>query len=119
MSAFDEEFNIDEALAAIHKRLSARQVELLFHFARGRSPKQVAADFDIDYRTACQHNRQIMRKLGLGSEAELAVFMWRLRDNFYPPVPIKRCRSSIDNVHNPEDNRRTLRNIASKSESIK
>ncbi|HEY0296254.1 MAG TPA: LuxR C-terminal-related transcriptional regulator [Bordetella sp.] len=53
-------------------RLSARERELVGHFARGRPNKVVAIDFGISERTAEAHRARIFRKMGVRSALELA-----------------------------------------------
>ena len=53
-------------------RLSARERQLVNHFARGRPNKVVAIDFGISERTAEAHRARIFRKMGVRSALELA-----------------------------------------------
>lgn len=53
-------------------RLSARERQLVDHFARGRPNKVVAIDFGISERTAEAHRARIFRKMGVRSALELA-----------------------------------------------
>jgi len=58
-------------------RLTARQREVLQLVAEGRSSKEVAKILGIAVKTAEFHRHQLMRRLGLGSIAELAAFAVR------------------------------------------
>ena len=57
--------------------LTARQREVLQLVAEGRSSKEVAKILGIAVKTAEFHRHQLMRRLGLGSIAELAAFAVR------------------------------------------
>ena len=52
--------------------LSARERELVHHYARGLPNKVVAIDFGISERTAEAHRARIFRKMGVRSALELA-----------------------------------------------
>ncbi|MGN6579126.1 MAG: LuxR C-terminal-related transcriptional regulator [Bordetella sp.] len=52
--------------------LSARERQLVQHYARGLPNKVVAIDFDISERTAEAHRARIFRKMGVRSALELA-----------------------------------------------
>lgn len=53
-------------------RLSVRERELVYHYARGLPNKVVAIDFHISERTAEAHRASIFRKMGVRSALELA-----------------------------------------------
>jgi DNA-binding NarL/FixJ family response regulator len=57
--------------------LTGRQREVLQLVAEGRSSKEVAKILGIAVKTAEFHRHQLMRRLGLGSIAELAAFAVR------------------------------------------
>jgi len=54
--------------------LTRRETEILKSIALGNSNKEVAAAFGISARTAEAHRSHIIRKLGIRSAAELAIF---------------------------------------------
>ena len=56
------------------ERLTPREYEVLRHVLQGRLNKQIAADLGIDERSVKRHRSSFMRKLDVGSVAELAQF---------------------------------------------
>jgi FixJ family two-component response regulator len=50
---------------------SQRELEVLAHVVQGRMNKQIAATLDINERTVKLHRKNITRKLGVQSVAEL------------------------------------------------
>lgn len=59
------------------KRLTARQREVLQHFAEGKSAKEIAAVLKISVRTAEAHKAHILEALGLRTTAELVQYAIR------------------------------------------
>ena len=55
--------------------LSPREQEILAHIARGASNKEIARALDIAETTVKIHVQHILRKLGLSSRVQAAVFM--------------------------------------------
>lgn len=55
--------------------LSPREYEILTHIARGASNKLIARDLDIAETTVKIHVQHILRKLGLTSRVQAAVFL--------------------------------------------
>lgn len=57
-----------------HVGLSAREMEILRHAARGLRNKQIAQEMRISVRTVEGHLSHILTKLGVGSRTEAVVF---------------------------------------------
>ena len=57
-----------------HAGLTPREIEVLVLLAKGRQPKQVAADLRISTKTAYVHRSHLLEKLGLRSDLELYRF---------------------------------------------
>jgi len=55
-----------------YERLTEREQQVVLHLIRGQLNKQVAADLNITERTIKLHRANILRKLEVGSMAELA-----------------------------------------------
>ncbi len=55
--------------------LSPREYEILTHIARGASNKMIARELDIAETTVKIHVQHILRKLGLNSRVQAAVFL--------------------------------------------
>lgn len=68
-------------------RLTAREREVLAAVARGRTTKEIAAEFNISARTVETHRAAIMRKLDIRSVALLTQFAIRERLIEPPPGP--------------------------------
>lgn len=54
-----------------HEELSEREFEILRHIVAGRSVTAIAGDLSLSVKTVSTHRIRILRKLGLGSTAEL------------------------------------------------
>lgn len=54
-----------------HTELSEREFEILRFIVAGRSVSAIAADLSLSVKTVSTHRMRILRKLGLGSTAEL------------------------------------------------
>jgi len=65
-----------------HERLSealtARELEVLRLVGAGKPNKEIAAELDISERTARTHVSNLLRKLGLGSRTQAA--LWAVRE---------------------------------------
>jgi len=65
-----------------HERLSealtARELEVLTLVGGGKANKEIAAELDISERTARTHVSNLLRKLGLGSRTQAA--LWAVRE---------------------------------------
>lgn len=59
------------ALRVRFERLTARERQVLSHVVRGRINKVIAADLGIDERSVKRHRTNLMRKLEVGTLAEL------------------------------------------------
>lgn len=57
-----------------HEQLSAREREILVALARGESNKAIAREFDLAESTVKIHVQNILRKLGLRSRVQAAVY---------------------------------------------
>ena len=57
-----------------HEQLSAREREILVALARGESNKTIAREFDLAESTVKIHVQNILRKLGLRSRVQAAVY---------------------------------------------
>lgn len=67
------------------ERLTAREREVLAGVARGRTTKEIAAEFNISTRTVETHRAAIMRKLEIRSVALLTQFA--IRAGLIEPPP--------------------------------
>jgi FixJ family two-component response regulator len=59
-------------------RLTAREIEVIAHIARGKLNKQIAAELGVSENTIKAHRRHIMKKMGATNVAELVMMMERL-----------------------------------------
>jgi DNA-binding NarL/FixJ family response regulator len=62
--------------------LTPREIEILRMVAAGMANKQIAAELVISERTARSHVSNILRKLGLSSRTQAA--LWAVREGFAP-----------------------------------
>jgi DNA-binding CsgD family transcriptional regulator len=65
------------------KQFTARELEIAQAIAQGRTCKAIGFDLNIDCRTVAQHRRSILEKMGIRSNAELAVWFERQRQADY------------------------------------
>jgi DNA-binding NarL/FixJ family response regulator len=73
--------------------LTTRELEVLRLVGAGKANKEIATDLDISERTARTHVSNILRKLGLGSRTQAA--LWAVREGLvdvggdagYPAAP--------------------------------
>jgi DNA-binding NarL/FixJ family response regulator len=72
--AMEERFMEDPRAAARPKQLTPRHREILQMLAEGRSPKEIASILDISIRTVRFHKYEIMRELGIATNAELVQY---------------------------------------------
>jgi DNA-binding NarL/FixJ family response regulator len=70
----EERFIQDPKAASRPRHLTPRHREILQMFAEGRSPKEIAAILEITVRTVRFHKYEIMRELGIASNAELVQY---------------------------------------------
>jgi DNA-binding CsgD family transcriptional regulator len=61
---------------ALPKGLTAREVEVLVHMARGRTNKEIAVALGISPRTAQHHIEHIYAKAGVSTRAAIVVPSW-------------------------------------------
>jgi DNA-binding NarL/FixJ family response regulator len=66
-----------EAPAAAHETLSNRELQVLREVALGKSLKEIAAEFSLSEKTIGTYRSRIARKLGLGTNVELARYAMR------------------------------------------
>jgi DNA-binding NarL/FixJ family response regulator len=72
--AMKERFIEDPRAASRPKHLTPRHREVLQMLAEGRSPKEIASILRITVRTVRFHKYEIMKELGIGSNAELVQY---------------------------------------------
>jgi DNA-binding NarL/FixJ family response regulator len=72
--AMEERFIEDPKAALRPKHLTPRHREILQMLAEGRSPKEIASILDISVRTVRFHKYEIMKELGITSNAELVQY---------------------------------------------
>ncbi len=78
----DANTNLVDALRryASHRRLSPRQVRILFEYMRGRNDKQIALDLGCMESTVYEHWRRMAQKCGAqlksGVVADFHAFVW-------------------------------------------
>jgi DNA-binding NarL/FixJ family response regulator len=72
--AMEERFIEDPKAALRPKQLTPRHTEILQMLAEGRSPKEIASILDITVRTVRFHKYEIMKELGITSNAELVQY---------------------------------------------
>lgn len=72
MDVFAESLSIDP-----RELLNSRELRIATYFAQGSSRAVIARLLDISPSRVTQYRERIMCKLRIGSNAELAVLMWR------------------------------------------
>jgi DNA-binding NarL/FixJ family response regulator len=70
----EERFIQDPKAASYPRQLTSRQREIAQLLAEGRSAKEIASILDISIRTVHFHKYEIMKELGLASNAELVQY---------------------------------------------
>jgi FixJ family two-component response regulator len=65
------ESQIDSDIAARVNSLTPKEREVLASLVRGKSIKQIAAQFDVSIQTAAKHRSRILDKFGVSNEVEL------------------------------------------------
>ncbi|HYP71615.1 MAG TPA: LuxR C-terminal-related transcriptional regulator, partial [Variovorax sp.] len=60
-----------------HRRLGEREQEVLRWLLKGLSPTEIGARMGISVKTASTHRGNILRKLEVGSTAELVLYAVR------------------------------------------
>ena len=81
--AMEDRFIENPRAAARPKHLTPRHREILQMLAEGRSPKEIASILDISVRTVRFHKYEIMKELGIGSNAELV--QYAIKHSLIPP----------------------------------
>lgn len=66
-----------EAPALPHEMLSNRELQVLRHVAQGKALKEIAAELSLSEKTVGTYRTRISRKLGLGTNVELARYAIR------------------------------------------
>ena len=66
-----------EAPALPHETLSERELQVLRHVALGKQLKEIAAELSLSEKTIGTYRMRISRKLGLGTNVELARYATR------------------------------------------
>lgn len=59
--------------------LSGQEKKVLIKIAQGASPAQIADDLQLSVKTVSTYRARIMQKLGLGSNAEMAILAYELK----------------------------------------
>jgi DNA-binding NarL/FixJ family response regulator len=72
--SMEQRFIQDPKAASRPRHLTPRHREILQMLAEGRSPKEIAFMLDITVRTVRFHKYEIMRELGIASNAELVQY---------------------------------------------
>lgn len=57
--------------------LSNRETQVALYMARGIVPSAIAETLDLSVKTVGTYRERIFKKLGIKSNAELAVLIWR------------------------------------------
>ena len=65
------------------RHLTPRHREMLQMLAEGRSPREIASILNISIRTVFFHKYEIMKELGIASNAELV--QYAIKHSFIPP----------------------------------
>jgi two-component system invasion response regulator UvrY len=60
-----------------HTRLSDREFEILMLLSSGSRPKEIAARLSLSIKTVSSYRARVLEKLGLSSNAELAIYAVR------------------------------------------
>ena len=81
--AMEERFIQDPQTADGPRHLTPRHREIVQMLAEGRSAKEIASILDISIRTVRFHKYEIMKDLGLGSNAELV--QYAIKHSLIPP----------------------------------
>jgi|SRR5215472_7040206 len=81
--AMEERFIEDPKSASRLRHLTPRHREVLQMLAEGRSPKEIASILDISVRTVRFHKYEIMKELGIASNAELV--QYAIKHSLIPP----------------------------------
>ena len=79
----EERFIQDPRTASRPRQLTPRQREIAQLLAEGRSAKEIASILDISIRTVHFHKYEIMKELGLASNAELV--QYAIKHSLIPP----------------------------------
>ena len=81
--AMEERFIDDPRLASRSRHLTPRHREILQMLAEGRSRKEIASILNISIRTVHFHKYEIMKELGIASNAELV--QYAIKHSLIPP----------------------------------
>lgn len=57
-----------------HESLSERELQVLLHSARGRSPAQIAGELSLSAKTVSYYRCRVMQKLGLATGQEITYY---------------------------------------------
>lgn len=57
-----------------HESLSERELQVLLHSARGRSPAQIAGELSLSAKTVSYYRYRVMQKLGLSKGQEITYY---------------------------------------------
>ena len=79
----EERFIRDPKAANRPMHLTTRHREILQMLAEGRAPKEIASILDISVRTVRFHKYEIMKELGIASNAELV--QYAIKRSLIPP----------------------------------
>lgn len=79
----EERFIRDPNAASRPKHLTPRHREIIQMLAEGRSPKEIASILEISLRTVRFHKYEIMKELGITSNAELV--QYAIKHSLIPP----------------------------------
>jgi DNA-binding NarL/FixJ family response regulator len=81
--AMEQRFIEDPKAASRPKHLTPRHREILQMLAEGRAPKEIASILDISVRTVRFHKYEIMKELGIATNAELV--QYAIKHSLIPP----------------------------------
>ncbi len=89
-----------ETLPTAGSKLTARQKEVAILAAEGQTPHEIAAKLGIVEKTAGDHKYEAMRKLGLDTEGQLA--LWAIRNGHSAPPSPSDDRSKLGDLSSRE-----------------
>lgn len=68
---------VSEQSVPLHEQLSARELQLLIKFAKGRKPAEIAGEVCLSPKTVSRYRTQLMRKFRARSASELTCYAVR------------------------------------------
>jgi DNA-binding NarL/FixJ family response regulator len=77
LKQFDQASLVEDMPDELFTPLSAREMEILQHIARGRSNKEIAHDLGISRQTVKNHMTNILRKLAVNDRTQAALYALR------------------------------------------